>query len=545
MPFLTQKLRRAARAVGPRLGRGAVGSLMHYDVVIIGAGMSGLAAGIRLAHFDRSVCIVEKHYAFGGLNSYYTLDGRSFDVGLHAVTNFALPGDRHAPLAKLLRQLRLTREDFDLQPQRYSEVRFPGRRLRFTNDIAVLREEVAREFPREADAFGRLIEDVRGFDDVRLDQPYQSARSRLGSVLRDPVLIDMLLCPIMYYGSAQEHDMDFAQFVTMFKALFLEGFARPPDGVRRIIRKLVKKYRRCGGTIRMRSGVDRIRVDGGRVSGLTLTSGETLTADTVLSSAGYVETMRLCEDSRGRASEDSADAIACDRSRRLKPAAREGTSVHLHGVSEIGRDESRRLKPAAQDGPGSSTDSDVGRMSFVETIGVLDRMPHELGHDATIVFFNDADRFRYARPDQPVDLTSGVVCCPSNYEGHESMREGLFRVTWMADPRSWLAFDERDYAEAKAACYERFIECGERCIPGFRDHVVAHDMFTPRTIQRFTGHLNGAVYGSPHKQRDGRTPVENLFICGTDQGFVGIIGAMLSGITMANVHVLERMSNVE
>jgi cation diffusion facilitator CzcD-associated flavoprotein CzcO len=29
----------------------------HYDVAIIGAGMSGLAAGIRLAHFGRKVCI--------------------------------------------------------------------------------------------------------------------------------------------------------------------------------------------------------------------------------------------------------------------------------------------------------------------------------------------------------------------------------------------------------------------------------------------------------------------------------------------------------
>ncbi|MCH8964053.1 MAG: FAD-binding protein, partial [Planctomycetes bacterium] len=38
---------------------------MDYDVIIIGAGMSGLAAGIRLAMFDRRVCIIERHYNFG------------------------------------------------------------------------------------------------------------------------------------------------------------------------------------------------------------------------------------------------------------------------------------------------------------------------------------------------------------------------------------------------------------------------------------------------------------------------------------------------
>ena len=69
---------------------------------------------------------------------------------------------------------------------------------------------------------------------------------------------------------------------------------------------------------------------------------------------------------------------------------------------------------------------------------------------------------------------------------------------------------------------------------------IATDMFTPRTIQRYTGHVNGAVYGSPKKRRDGCTPVENLFICGTDQGFLGIIGAMLSGITIANLQVLSK-----
>ena len=57
-----------------------------YDTIIIGAGMSGLAAGIRLAHYDRSVCVLERHYTIGGLNSFYRLRGRDYDVGLHAVT---------------------------------------------------------------------------------------------------------------------------------------------------------------------------------------------------------------------------------------------------------------------------------------------------------------------------------------------------------------------------------------------------------------------------------------------------------------------------
>ena len=44
---------------------------MNYDAIVIGAGMSGLAAGIRLAMFGKKVCVLEKHTIAGGLNSYY------------------------------------------------------------------------------------------------------------------------------------------------------------------------------------------------------------------------------------------------------------------------------------------------------------------------------------------------------------------------------------------------------------------------------------------------------------------------------------------
>ena len=78
-----------------------------------------------------------------------------------------------------------------------------------------------------------------------------------------------------------------------------------------------------------------------------------------------------------------------------------------------------------------------------------------------------------------------------------------------------------------------------RIVPDFRNAVIDTDMFTPTTIRRFTGHVNGAVYGAPEKRYDGTTHLKNLFICGTDQGFVGIVGSVLSGITVANAHLLK------
>src|SRR5690349_7666688 len=134
----------------------------HYDVAIIGAGMSGLAAGIRLAHFGKKVCIFERDNAVGGLNSFYSIAGRKFDVGLHAMTNFVRPGVKGTPLTKLLRQLRIDRDEFALCEQKQSRVAFGPRgetSLVFTNDFAVLAAEVAAKFPTQGDGFRKLVAD--------------------------------------------------------------------------------------------------------------------------------------------------------------------------------------------------------------------------------------------------------------------------------------------------------------------------------------------------------------------------------------------------
>src|SRR3989304_3473373 len=98
---------------------------------------------------------------------------------------------------------------------------------------------------------------------------------------------------------------------------------------------------------------------------------------------------------------------------------------------------------------------------------------------------------------------------------------------------------EDTYRLEKLRWYDRITGSAVRFVPDYRSRVIDTDMFTPTTIVRYTGHDNGAVYGAPGKHRDGRTHLKNLFICGTDQGFVGSIGSIPSGIAMANRHCLR------
>jgi phytoene dehydrogenase-like protein len=459
-----------------------------YDTIIIGAGMSGLAAGIRLAHFDKKVCILERHYTIGGLNSFYRLHGRDFDVGLHAVTNYAPKGASRGPLAKILRQLRFKWEDFALAPQRGSRIAFPDVNLRFDNDLDLLRCEVQKAFPGEVDAFERLLREIADYDDLDHDLFVQSTRQRLADIFREPLLAEMLLCPVMWYGNARQEDMDWGQFSIIFRSIFLEGFGRPFKGVRLILKNLVKRFRTLGGELRLRHGVKRILTENNRACGVELDDGRVLQAKRILSSAGRLETLRLCD--------------LC-----IQPDPRT-----------------------------------AGQLSFFESISVIDCQPDRVGHDETIIFFNDRAQFDWRKPtDALCDVRSGVICVPNNYQyaGSDQLHEGYIRITSIADYQAWNRMSPDAYGRAKWEWYDRSLASAVRFVADFRHRVIATDVFTPQTIRKFTFHDNGAVYGAPDKQLDGTTPLENLYLCGTDQGFVGIIGAIMSGIAMANRHCLR------
>src|SRR4030043_1853336 len=158
-----------------------------------------------------------------------------------------------------------------------SVISFPEKTLLFNNNPDFFVQEVNEKFPAQADNFQKLLKVIAEYDALALNAKQISAREVLSSIISDPLLVDMLFCPLMYYGNAQEHDMEFGQFVIMFKSIFCEGFARPQNGVRHILNLLVNKYRDCGGELRMRSGVQSIRVSDGKAESLLLNSGDVLT----------------------------------------------------------------------------------------------------------------------------------------------------------------------------------------------------------------------------------------------------------------------------
>lgn len=456
--------------------------------------MSGLAAAVRLSMFGQKVLLLEKHNAAGGLNSFYARGNRKYDVGLHALTNWVPEGAKGTPLTKLLRQLRIKREELDLCPQLGSLIKMGGKQLRVNNHFPDLMDDVAQAFPRAIDQFRELDHFISNIDEAALEAHGGSTRALLNEKIPDPLLRDMLLLPTCFYGSALENDIEVSQFAIMWRSLFKEGFARPFIGVRQVIRLLLDRCREHQVDRRMKCGVKQIIVRNSRAVGLILDDGTEVTTDKIYSSAGAVETQRLRSDCSPQAAQN-----------------------------------------------------EIGRLGYLETIATY--KPEEFSQfkwKETIIFFCDEERFNYQSPKGLVDPKSGVICIPNNYNyGTErSLDEGWLRVTALANHDAWCRLPEEEYSAQKTEWFNQLNRVARNHLTPVSDTthdaaLTSSDVFTPRTVRKFTSHLNGAIYGSPIKRRDGRTDLENLFIIGTDQGFLGVTGAMLSGISMANLHGLK------
>ena len=479
---------------------------MDYDVIIIGAGLSGLAAGIRLAHFGRRVCILEKHGRVGGLNSYYALAGRIMDVGLHAMTNYVPRPVKSSPLTRVLRQLRLSYDDFQLCPQLISRISFPAKELQFTNDFEFLVQEIAEKFPSQVDNFLKLTDSLHGYDDLPQGGESVSTRQVLKSFLSDPLLIEMLLCPMMFYGNSQENDMDFAQFSILFRSIFNEGFARPQQGMQQILQLLVEKYRENGGELRTKCEVQKLHIHQDQVVEVQLADGQM--------QGGHMADSRMADDRMAGGQRPSGqrpgDRMADDQTA-------DGQRIRAKTIiSSIGLPETRALC-SHWDTTQAGGEPKPGDLSFVESILITDVLPSQsLGFENTILFYSDTDHFHYRKPDGMVDLSSGVVCCPNNYQFREPLSgeslsresqtrvplsreslsgeslpgeslsrellsgeslpgeplsEGIIRLTHMANFDLWNGLDKDTYRIRKKHCLQESAQKAERFIPG---HLAAY-----------------------------------------------------------------------
>ena len=254
------------------------------DVVVVGAGISGLATAARLRARGLDVLVLEAHGRVGGCAGFYTRAGYAFDVGATTLVDFGPEGVG----GRFMQEIGLPPLAAEALPGYVAWL--PDRTVALHRDPALWRAERLRAFgdtrghrrfwallDRLADVFwtaarsgGRLP--VRSADDLRgalaavpardwplarylrwttADALRQSGldgdvplRSLLGMLLQDTV-----------HGTVDEAPLvNGALGVTIRGA----GLARAEGGMRGFWTALVDHYLRLGGRLRVGTAVDRV-----------------------------------------------------------------------------------------------------------------------------------------------------------------------------------------------------------------------------------------------------------------------------------------------
>lgn len=270
--------------------------------VVIGAGLGGLAAAMRLGAKGYRVTVLDRLDRAGGRGSSITQDGHRFDLGPTIVT-----------VPKLLEELwracgRDFRADVDLRAlDPFYEIRWPeGSRFTANGDTHHMIKEVRRLSPDDVPGYLRFLKDSEtryhfGFETlgrrpmnalmeiVKVLPTFarlRADRSMHGLVaarVKDPRLRMALSFHPLFIGGDPFRVTSIYALVSHLEKEF--GVHYAIGGVQAIADAMVRVIEGQGGEVRLGAEVEEITTDAQKANGVRLADGERLTSDIVVSNA--------------------------------------------------------------------------------------------------------------------------------------------------------------------------------------------------------------------------------------------------------------------
>lgn len=277
------------------------------DVVVIGAGLGGLAAAVDLAAAGRQVLVVEALDRVGGKAGVSSADEVAFDTGPSVLT---MPGVVGGLLARA--GMSLGTDLVLRKPEPAFRYRWPdGTVLDLHHDVgetldsvgAALGGDARAELDRFLAYSGRIWDaaaprfvygaaptvsrvlamGLGALLDLPVIDPLRSMDKGIARFVRTPKLVDVLRRYATYNGSDPRRAPATLNCIAHVE-LALGGYGIE-GGVARIAETLAEAARRLGATFRFDSPVSGIRVADGRIAGVEIADGTLIPADLVVANA--------------------------------------------------------------------------------------------------------------------------------------------------------------------------------------------------------------------------------------------------------------------
>jgi phytoene desaturase len=270
-------------------------------VVVVGAGLGGLACALHLAAAGRQVTVVEREAVPGGRAGRLSLQGYEFDTGPTVLT---MPELIAEPLAAVGENLSDWLELTPLDPA-YRAFYPDGSTLDVRTDTVRMAAEISRVCgPREADGYLRFVDFARqlwqlernAFIDRNLDTPvdllnlnllkllgmggFRRLQPKINKYFRDPRTQRIFSFQAMYAGLAP-HDA-LAIYAVIAYLDSVAGVFFPKGGMHAVPRALAGAAEKHGVTFRYETTVTSVETVNGRATAVLTADGERIPADVVV-----------------------------------------------------------------------------------------------------------------------------------------------------------------------------------------------------------------------------------------------------------------------
>lgn len=270
-------------------------------VVVVGAGLGGLACALHLAGSGRQVTVLERESFPGGRAGRLAVDGYEFDTGPTVLTMPDLIAEALGAVGEELRDW------LDLTPldPAYRAYYPDGSTLDVRTDTTRMAAEISRVCgPREADGYLRFVDYARelwrleraDFIERNLDAPtdlltgnllklltggaFRRLQTKINQFFRDPRTQRIFSFQAMYAGLAP-HDA-LAIYAVIAYLDSVAGVYFPRGGIHAVSRAMAGAAEKHGVQIRYDTTVTRVETANGRATGVLTADGELVPADVVV-----------------------------------------------------------------------------------------------------------------------------------------------------------------------------------------------------------------------------------------------------------------------
>ncbi|MET8305441.1 phytoene desaturase family protein [Micromonospora sp. NPDC005173] len=270
-------------------------------VVVVGAGLGGLACALHLAGSGRQVTVLEREPVPGGRAGRLAVDGYEFDTGPTVLTMPDLIAEALGAVGEELRDW------LDLTPldPAYRAYYPDGSTLDVLTDTTRMAAEISRVCgPREADGYLRFVDYARelwrlertDFIERNLDAPtdlitgnllklltggaFRRLQTKINQFFRDPRTQRIFSFQAMYAGLAP-HDA-LAIYAVIAYLDSVAGVYFPRGGIHAVSRAMAGAAEKHGVQIRYDTTVTRVETANSRATGVLTADGELVPADVVV-----------------------------------------------------------------------------------------------------------------------------------------------------------------------------------------------------------------------------------------------------------------------